>query len=330
MPPSAPFEAPSLEGLRATVPSPKTVRKEDVVARIEQLRTELGDVQVLAAGEVVAAGDEVAVDTVGYAGGQVLAFTAATGRRLVLKPDPELPGFTEGIVGMAVGGWKRIQIQLPPDWSELPQRLATAVFDVELKWARRVVRAKVLDLAFLEKLGGGTLDEAGQRVAKRIEQEWRQEAEGRAVKEIVAKLCARVSWRVPEEEVDAEIEARWRDVEGALLRNRKVPEEMQRAALEAWLGKPRLREEVAQQIKESRVLDAVAEREGVEVDPANLLQEAGPVLAAAGLDAPRAQQLLESDPRFRARLTEQARRYKTVELVMSRAKTKVSNSVWGI
>jgi FKBP-type peptidyl-prolyl cis-trans isomerase (trigger factor) len=167
-------------------------------------------------------------------------------------------------------------------------------------------------------------------VGRQIEQEWLQEAEGRAVKEVIGKLTARVSWRPSAADIDGEIEARWKEAEGELLAARQVPEGMQREALEAWLTKARLREEVAQQLKEARVLEAIADQEGVEVDPGNLMEEAKPVLAAQGLTVDRAWERMEQDPRFQARLIEQVRRYKTVDLVMSRAKAKVSSSVWGI
>lgn len=304
--------------------------KEDVVARIERLRTELGEVTELASGEPVAAGDEVVVDVVGYSGGRVLPFTAAARKRMPLKADPELPGFAESLVGMPVGDKRRIRLQLPPTWSEIPQRLAEAEFDVELLAGRRIKRAAVMDPAFLGKLGGGTLDEVGQRVARQIEQELRQEAEGRAVTEIIGKLTARVGYKVPAEDIDAEIEARWREVEGALLAARGVPEGMQQEALAAWKSKPRLREEVAQQLKEARVLESIAERESVEVDQDRLMEEAKPVLAARGLSVDQAWELMEKEPSFRAQLMAQTRRYKTVELVMSRAKAKVSDNVWGI
>src|SRR5690349_17568501 len=114
------------------------MRKEDVVARIEQLRSEFGDIRELAPGEPVAPGDQVVIDVVGYAGGQVLGFTAAAGKKLVLKPDPELPGLAEGMLGMAVGSSKRIRLQLPPEWAELARRLADAEFEVELRSARRI------------------------------------------------------------------------------------------------------------------------------------------------------------------------------------------------
>jgi FKBP-type peptidyl-prolyl cis-trans isomerase (trigger factor) len=170
----------------------------------------------------------------------------------------------------------------------------------------------------------------GQRVARQIEQERLQEAEGRAVKEIIGKLAARVSWRPSEKDIDVEIEARWREVEGPVFAARQLSEGFQREALEAWLTKARLREEVAQQLKEARVLESIAEREGVEVDQDNLMEEAKPVLAARGISVDRAWELMEQEPNFRAQLLEQARRYKTVELVMSRAKARVSTSVWGI
>lgn len=330
MPPSAPFEAPSLEGLRATVPGPKMVQKEDVVGRIELLRRHFGTIKVLAPGELVAAGDEVVVDSVGFSDGKVLAFTTATDKVMDLKPDPELPGYTEAIVGMAVGSSRQIELRLPAGWPELPLRLAPATFEVELKAGRRITKAPVTDPAFLAKLGGKSLQDVGNRVGQQIQQEWRLEAEGRAMKEILAKVTARVNYRVPNDDIDREIELRWQEAEGNLLQRRKVREEARRKALEAWLMKPRLRDEVAQQIKETLVLEAIAEREGVKVEMATLLQDATPVLATLGIGQERAKQLIDSDARFRAQLAERVRRYKTVELVMSQAKVKVSDSVWGI
>ncbi|HEY8206759.1 MAG TPA: FKBP-type peptidyl-prolyl cis-trans isomerase [Myxococcaceae bacterium] len=330
MPPFDLFDAPSLDGLRVTVPGPPTVMKEDVVARIEQLRTDLGQAEELPPGTPVAEGDQVVLDSVGFVGGKVLAFSAVAGQRMTLKPDPELPGYAESLVGMEVGGKRRIQLHLPPTWPEIGRRVSEAEFDVELKSARRITRAAVMDPAFLEKLGGGSLDEVGQRLAQQIAEERLHEAEGRAVQEVVGKLASRVGWVPPAADIDAEIEARWQEAEGDLLEARQLPEGMRREALEAWLTKARLREEVAQQLKEARVLESVAEQEGVEVDPGNLMEEAKPVLAAQGLTAEQAWERMEKDPRFRAQLTEQVRRYKTVELVMSRAKAKVSTSVWGI
>ncbi|HVE85326.1 MAG TPA: FKBP-type peptidyl-prolyl cis-trans isomerase [Myxococcales bacterium] len=330
MPPTAPFEAPSLEGLRVTVPPPRTVRKEDVVARIELLRREHGTVKVLSRGEAAAMGDEVVVDSVGFSDGKVLAFGVEANRKLDLVKDPELPGFAEGIAGMAVGSTRKIHLKLPASWPDAPLRLAPAEFDVELKAARRITRARVTDPAFLQKLGGASLDEVGQKVGLQLQQEWRQEAEARAAREIMTKLAARVSYRVPQDDIDEEIAARWQEAEGKLLQQRKVHESLRKKALEAWQGRARLREEVAQQLKETLVLEAIAQSEGVEVSPARLLEEAGPVLAQLGLDAQKAKQQMEKDARFRAQLMEKVRRHKTVELVMSRAKAKVSDNLWGI
>jgi trigger factor len=330
VPPSAPFDAPSLEGLRVTVPAPRTVLKEDVVARIEIFRREMGTIKVLDPGDVVATGDEVVVDSVGFSDEKVLAFTTATNRTLELKPDPELPGYAEGIVGMAVGASTQLHLKLPAGWPDLPLRLAPAMFEVELKSARRIARAPVTDPVFLARLGGKTLQDVGFRVGEQLQQEWRQDAEDRAAKEILAKVIARVNYRVPNDDIDQEIERRWQEAEGSLLQKRKVRDELRKKALDAWLFRPRLRDEVAQQLKETLVLEAIAEQEGVKVEMASLLQDSTPVLASMGIPPERAKQLIEGDPKFRAALAERVRRYKTVELVMSRAKMRVSDNVWGI
>lgn len=327
---SAPFEAPSLEDLRATVPPPPRVRKEDIIARVEQLRRELGLIKSLAKGEKVAPADEVMLDVVAYAEGKILPFASAVGKKLELKPDPELPGFTEGVEGMAVGSMKKIEIKLPGDWQDPSLRLAPATFEVELRAARRVKPASVTDPAFLGQLGGGNITDVGKRVAVQLDSERRMEAEGRAVKEVLTKLAGRVNYKVPTEDVDAEIQSRWEQAEGKLLAQRKVPEALRKKALEAWLTWSRLREEVSLELKVSLVLLAVSEQEGIAVKPDTLLQEAVPVLAGLGLTAEKAQQQLEKDPKFRSVLTEKVKRFKAVQAVMSRAKVKVSDNLWGL
>jgi trigger factor len=329
-PAAAPFEAPSLEDLRATVPPPPRVRKEDVIARVEQYRRELGAITPLARGEKVARGDEVMLDVVAYAEGKILPFASEVGKKMELKPDPELPGFAEGVEGMAVGSVKKIELRLPPTWADASLKLAPATFEVELRAARRVKPASVTDPAFLAKLGGGTITDVGKRVAVQLEQERRAEAEGRGVKEVLTKLAGRVSYKVPPEDVDAEIRSRWEQVEGKLLAQRKVPEGLRKKALEAWLTRTRLREEVALELKVSLVLLAVGEREGITVKPDALLQEAAPVLGGMGLTEEKAKQQLEKDPRFRSVLTEKVKRFKAVQAVMSRAKVKVSDNLWGL
>jgi trigger factor len=292
-----PLEAPSLEGLKVAMPTLAPVTGEELYERFQELRHAAAPRRELARGEPVSEGNEVLLDVVGHAMGQLIPFSARTDWLAVVRPDSLLPGFFEALVGVPVGASKEILLSLPPDYPVEAQREMPARFIVEVKAAHELSLPEEDSPEGLALVGrGATLEEAMQRIRRELAEERMVEAR-RALREHVLDLLVERSMvEVPSALVEEEIRRQWMAAEQpALQRWKASPQELE-YALQSWLWDPKTREETERRLKIALVLGAIAARDRIQPGAKDVEEFIKSMSGMADMSREEWKKVLASDP----------------------------------
>ncbi|MDY7232517.1 peptidylprolyl isomerase [Hyalangium rubrum] len=313
-------QAPSLEGLTAEL-SPRPITQDDLLERLAELVREQAQRRVRMDGEIVAMGDEVMIDTLGYAQGRLLPFSVRENAWALVNPDPLLPGFFEAMVGRQVGLSVDIALTLPSDYPVEALRGASARFLVDVKEARELALPDPQSAAFIASLGrGATLAEVMRHLGEEIAHERTTEAERDAREQVLDVLVERAKVEVPTALVDEEIRRRWMEAERPILQRKAFEADELQQALDAWLQDPLTRADAARRLKIALVMAAIARRDQIQPRREDLDSIAGLLTGPAKIPREELKRVLQSDPSAQERLANVMIHLATLDHVMSKVK----------
>ena len=201
-----------------------------------------------------------------------------------------MPEFTENLRGVSAGEERTFDVVYPEDFSD--KRLAGTTFTYTVKVA--AIKQKSLPELnddFAKQLGEfATLDEVRNRIREGMEAERKHTAEHEAKDKLVAELVKRNDFEVPdaliENQVDVRLERGLRALASQGMRQEDI-KKMDFNRLRAGQ-----RDQAAQEVKASILLDKIAEEEEIEVTDEELDKEV----------AALARQSKQSEESIRARL----------------------------
>ena len=315
-------EAPSLEGLTATLPAPEELTLERVQARFSELARPLATERAREYGERLQWGDEVLLNLVGYRrDGRILPFSVKTELWAVLQPEPMLPGLYESLVNQVPGEGLVVQVPLPDTYPVESLRGELARFLVHIQAAREVKYPHLPSPEFLQAFGrGSTPEEATRGVMEQMVREQREQARLQAQRQVLDEVARRTQVRLGDALIDEEIRRRWGASEGQAMLALELSDAEQEQALEGWLRDPATRAEAEQRLRIGLALGAIREREGLTLTPERVRELVRQGAEAEGLTLEEVSQSLRDDPQNQARLEQMALHLMTVEHVMSKAR----------
>jgi trigger factor len=313
-------QPPSLEGLTAEL-SPRPITQDDLLERLAELVREKAHRRMRAQGETVALGDEVQLDTVGYAQGRIIPFSVREGSWALVNPAPMLPGFFEALVGRQVGLSVDISLALPQDYPLEPLRGARARFLVEVREARELMLPDPESPEFIASLGrGATLAEVLRTLTDELANERAVEAVREAREHVLDVLVERARVEVPTALVDEEIRRRWVEAERpTLMRKAFRPNELEQA-LNAWLRDPFTRVDATRRLKIALVLASIARRDQIQPQLETLDSIVGLLTGPANVPREEVERVLEGDPAARERLANVMMQLAVIDHIMSKVK----------
>ncbi len=313
-------KAPSLEGLKVTVPARADLTEDDLLRRLHELKREHASMRDRAVGEQVALGDEVQLNTLGYCDGKLIPFSVRVGLWLELAPQAPLPGFAEAIAAGTVGDSLEVNLVLPSDYPVEWMRGLPARFVVDLKAAREVVELGDETPALFKALGRGTtLDAVMTSIREELEDELADSLTLEGQERVLDALVSRAKLTVPSTLVEEEIRRRWGQQEGKLLGELGFDAEEQREAMLGWLNDPATRADAEHRLQVALVLRAVAAQAHLELTPAKLEHIAQVAGAASGLSAEQVRAGLRESKDLTAQMAQTAWHLLAVEHVMAAA-----------
>lgn len=181
------------------------VTKEEVDAKINQLREQFADITVKEGG-VVETGDTAVIDFVGEVDGKPLDGGSGENYPLEIGTNTFIPGFEDGVLGMKVDETKDLHLKFPENYTkELAGK--EVVFHVTL----REIKSRILpdiDENFFEDLGYDKVtnaEELAKEVENTIKEEKENEEKNRFLEEVLKQVSEKMEVDVPEEIIDDEV-----------------------------------------------------------------------------------------------------------------------------
>lgn len=216
-------------------------------------------------GQPVQSGDEVLVDLLAFREGQLVPFSAQADRLVVASAQEPEGELARALVDALVGEPLNATLFLPDDHPIAELRGESAEYAVSVKEARAVQLPQGNPL---EALGLSGSREEGLRklaetlAARRHQQRLRESALG-----AIDQLFKERPVEVPDELVDGELQAAWRDSEGKFLQSADLEAEARLAAMKAWVTHPDLREAARRRIAFTLLLNAFIEAQQITLEP---------------------------------------------------------------
>lgn len=206
------FELPAYEGISVRVPE-SAVSEAEIDRMIEALRRERADFSVVE--RPAAAGDYVRIKYSGTMDGRPLS--EFVGERLVFAQMEQtweeagtaeslIPGFGAGIVGLAKGDRKSIEVAFPESFAVESLRSKTAVYEVEALEIRER-KLPELDAEFLKNEGAETIEEFRKEISGRISQAKENEARRSKRQQVSAAIANAIQTEIPEALVERETQS---------------------------------------------------------------------------------------------------------------------------
>lgn len=311
------FDLPDYAGLKIERPV-KDVTDEDVNAYLDRYLSQYG--RMVESEEPAKKGDYIALGIEIRRNGEPLR--GIPDQTVHLLPvlrfwDAELEGFDDLLKGAKPGDVRKTTITVSREAESVEMRGEKLEIQFEVKKVLKLDRPE-LTREFLEGLAFDSEDDLRQGIREVLERQVTFEQRQATRRQVLAKITESANWDLPEELV-------LKHVENAL---RREILEMQQAGFTTQQIRAReneLRQQAVsttrQALKEHFVLDKIAEKENIQVEPSDIEAEIRAMAAQRG----------ESARRVRARLTKsgmienleaQLRELKAVDVVLSQAQFK--------
>jgi trigger factor len=289
-----------------------TVTDDAVNETLERLRQRAARYEPVE-GRPVEPGDTVVVDLVRDAGGESPDRHENISIEIGAAANP--PGFDDQLIGLAVGDEKRFPVEYPKDYTVSELAGTTVEYAVQVNGIKRRV-LPALDDEFAKDLGDfDTLSGLRTRVREDLQRDAERNAERELRSDLLRQLAKRVNFEIPEALLDREVERRTEEFIRRLYEQGVDP----RQANIDWQGfRDHQREPGREAVASAIVLDEVARREQIGVEPAELDAEIERYAAATGRQSGEVRARLEKEGGI-SRLYMGLRREKAVDLVRSRA-----------
>ena len=258
-----------IEAPKATV----TVTDEEVDADIKQLASRNSSISTVE--RAAKDGDTVIIDFDGYMDG--VAFDGGKGENYTLRlgSGTFIPGFEEQVVGMAAGDEKDVEVTFPADYGTQELAGKPATFKVKVHEVKETLIPE-LDDEFAKDVSetADTLDDLRKERREKLEKDKADEAEHNFKNEVVKKAMDNLEVVIP----DAMVEAQLDDMMNQYAMNMQssgftLEQYAQMMGTTIQGLREQSREGAVQQIRNTLLLEKVAEEENIQVTDEELEEE---------------------------------------------------------
>lgn len=288
-----------------------------VAARLKEMQESLSQLAPAPEGHAAAQGDFVIFDFLGTLDGVPFEGGEAEDFQLELGSGRFIPGFEEQLVGMSAGDQGTIKVSFPENYgSELlagkPAEFAVTIKEIKVKELPELNDDLAKEFGEFE-----TLDELKQKLGELQQAQEERRVENELRERLIKSLVEKNDLEVPEILVDRQV--------AMMLENSKQRLASQRLSLE-MMGltddgyKIQFRDVARDQVKGSLLLDAVADKEGIEVTDEDIARQIGEIAAGTKQDPATVANLYQTNARAKENLVVQLREDKAVQYLLERAK----------
>ncbi|WFD11018.1 trigger factor [Tepidibacter hydrothermalis] len=295
-----------------------TVKEEDVDNKIEEMRNQNSRL-INVEDRAVANDDTAVIDFEGFVDGEAFAGGKGENHNLVIGSGSFIPGFEEQLVGANVGDEVKVNVTFPTEYHAENLAGKEAVFVVNVKEIK-VKEMPELDDEFAKDVSEfDTLEELKNDTKVKLEEAAKKNEEAELRNKAVEKAAEMAEIDIPEAMVDTQVNNMLRDFDQQL--------QMQGLNLENYIKftgmkiedlKAQMREDAQNRVKTSLVLEAISEKEGIEVSDEELNNEIAQMATMYKMEADKFKETLrEQDMDY---FKENVIVKKTIDLLVDSAK----------
>ena len=250
-----------------------TVTDEEVDADIKQLASRNSSISTVE--RAAKDGDTVIIDFDGYMDG--VAFDGGKGENYTLRlgSGTFIPGFEDQVVGMAAGDEKDVEVTFPADYGTQELAGKPATFKVKVHEVKETLVPE-LDDEFAKDVSetAETLEDLKKERREKLEKDKADEAEHNFMNEVVKKAMDNLEVVIP----DAMVEAQLDDMMNQYAMNMQssgftLEQYAQMMGTTIQGLREQSREGAVQQIRNTLLLEKVAEEENIQVTDEELEEE---------------------------------------------------------
>jgi trigger factor len=294
--------------------SPFVATDDEVGQTIDRLRDMYARLEVVE-GQPLDATHAAIIDFEGFQDGKTVAGTKAQDYTLMLGTKSLIPGFEEQLIGMQKGETREISVTFPSDYHSKDLAGKDAKFSVSLKEVKKKVVPELND-DFAKDIGDHkTVDELRTRLREDIEARKKSEQVSAQREELMNKLVEGHTFDVPESMVEKELMS-------------MAQSQATRAARQGMdvknfdIAQFRLvnRELAVKRVKGMLILDAIAEREKIDVNDAEMNSALSVMARNAGKTLEEVRNYYASQEGGMDNLRESLVDEKALSLLLSKAK----------
>jgi trigger factor len=308
------FDLGAYEGIEVKE-APVAASDDELNQTVDRLREMYAQLEVVE-GQPLGKDHTAIIDFEGFREGKSIEGAKAQDHLLHLGTGSLIPGFEEQITGMNKGDTREIDVKFPDDYSNKDLAGKDARFTVTLKEVKKKVMPELND-EFAKDIGDHkTVDELKARIREDIEIRKKNELVSAQREAILTKLIDAHSFEVPEGMVDREINSMARQ---QVTRMARQGIDVQKA-FDAAKFRQEHRDLAVKRVKGTLILDAIADKEKIEVSDAEMNGALAAMARSANQKLEAVKQYYESQEggmdNLRASLVEE----KTLSLLLSKAK----------
>jgi trigger factor len=274
------FELPEYKGL-PVLREDTRISPEDVERALQSLAEQKPNYQTVA--RELKNGDVAVINYTGTCDGKPITETAPTARGLTEKKNFWVPvnatsfiaGFGQQLEGMKAGDKRTITVDFPADFVTPQLAGKKGVYEVELVEAKEKL-PPVMDEALAKAYGAASLEKLREGVRADLQNEINTRQSRSIRNQVTQKLLEKIQISLPESLVDQETKS---IVYGIVQENteRGAPKDVIAAHTEKIYATAKTAAE--QRVKAFFVFQAVAEKEGVRVEQAEVLRRVSDLAA---------------------------------------------------
>ena len=263
-------------------------------------------------------GDTVVIDFEGFTDGVAFEGGKAEGYNLQLGSGNFIPGFEEQIVGHSTGEEFSINVSFPEDYQAEELKGKAAEFKIKLHEIKTKELPELDDEFVKDVSEKDTVEEYREELKTEVEARLKDEAQKDLDDKIAEKLIELAQGEIPEAMYENQVNDMIRDFD-ARLRSQGLDMKtyMQYMGMDVDALKGMYRADAEKHVKLRLALEAVAQKEGVEVTEADLDEEYGKLAETYKMDVEKVKAAIPAES-----LTEDVRVQKALDIVKNAAVVK--------
>ncbi|MBP3870666.1 MAG: trigger factor [Faecalicoccus sp.] len=244
------------------------VTDEDVEEEVKRIQNRYADWVLREEDEAAQNGDQVVIDFVGFKDG--VEFDGGSGEDypLELGSNTFIPGFEEQLVGVKTGDVKDVEVTFPEDYAAADLAGQKAVFKVtvhDIKY-KDLPEADDELVKKLNREGVETLEKFKEVTREELKESKERNAEQQFTNDLVEKARDNATVEIPDVMVNSQVDRQFQDFAQQMQsQGFSVTQYLEAVGQSAQQLRESMREDAANRVKASLVLEAIAKAEGLEV-----------------------------------------------------------------